>query len=118
MSVKVVDKLPQFTVRMHNTMNDAIREATRDILITSRNRAPFQKGQLRANSEATQIGFLKHRVSYWKEYARYQEFGGDGKRIIRNYTTSGTGRGFLKTSGDQVASKLVYTLKKHAGRIR
>lgn len=118
MSVKVDDRLPQFTMKMHNVMNDAIREAARDILITSRNRAPFQKGQLRANSETKQIGILRHRVSYWKVYARYQEFGGDGKRVIRNYSTSGTGRGFLRNSGDEQAKKLTYTLKKHAGRIR
>lgn len=118
MSVKVTNNLPRFSKNLYTVLNDAIGEAARDILITSRNRAPFQKGQLRANSETKQIGILRHRVSYWKVYARYQEFGGDGRRMIRNYSTPGTGKNFLKSSGDEQAKKLVPTLMKHARRAK
>lgn len=38
-------------------------------------------------------------------YGRYQEFGGDGKRVVRNYTTPGTGAHYLKGAGDSVAKE-------------
>jgi hypothetical protein len=46
-------------------------------------------------------------VSYGKglAYARYQEFGGDGRRVVRNYTTPGTHAHYLKQSGDAVSKR-------------
>ena len=38
-------------------------------------------------------------------YGRYQEFGGDGKRVVQNYTTPGTGAHYLKGAGDSVAKE-------------
>lgn len=38
-------------------------------------------------------------------YARYQEFGGDGKRVVKNYTTAGTQAHYLKEAGDSVAKE-------------
>ena len=35
-------------------------------------------------------------------YARYQEFGGDGKRVVRNYTTPGTQAHYLRDAGNSV----------------
>lgn len=117
-SVKIVDNLPQFKRSLYSVMDDAIKEAARDTLINAKNKAPFRKGQLRANSDFYAIGNLQQRVSFWMEYARFQEFGGDSKRIIRHYSTSGTGKAYLKTSGDEQAKKLSYTLRKHATRAR
>lgn len=39
------------------------------------------------------------------EYARFQEFGGDGRRVVKNYTTDGTQAHYLKESGDSVAKE-------------
>lgn len=39
------------------------------------------------------------------DYARYQEFGGDGKRVVRNYTTPGTQAHYLRDAGDSVAKE-------------
>lgn len=46
-------------------------------------------------------------VSYGKglAYARYQEFGGDGRRVVRHYTTPGTHAHYLKQSGDAVTKR-------------
>lgn len=117
-SVKVTNKLPNFSLSVAQVLDDALRDAARDILVMSRNKAPFAKGGLRAESEIKRVGPLHQRVSYWKEYARFQEFGGDAKRRVRNYTTSGTGKNYLKSSGDQVANTIVRTFKKHAGRAK
>lgn len=38
-------------------------------------------------------------------YARYQEFGGDGKRVVKNYTTAGTQAHYLRDAGDSVAKE-------------
>ena len=38
-------------------------------------------------------------------YARYQEFGGDGKRVVRNYTTEGTQAHYLRDAGNSVAKE-------------
>lgn len=38
-------------------------------------------------------------------YARYQEFGGDGKRVVRNYTTPGTQAHYLRDAGNSVAKE-------------
>lgn len=39
------------------------------------------------------------------EYARYQEFGGDGRRVVRNYTTPGTQAHYLHDAGESVAKE-------------
>lgn len=38
-------------------------------------------------------------------YARYQEFGGDGHREVRNYTTPGTQAHYLRDAGDTVVKE-------------
>lgn len=38
-------------------------------------------------------------------YARYQEFGGDGKRVVRNYTTPGTQAHYLRDAFRSVVNE-------------
>lgn len=119
MSVKVVNKLPAYKVRLYQVLDDAVRETSLDILIKSKNKAPYgETGDLRADTEHKQIVPMKWRVSYFKEYARFQEFGGDSTRRVRNYTTPGTGKAFLKSSGDQAVINLKANVKKHSVRAR
>lgn len=116
--VKVVDKMPIFANGLKRVYDDAIGETAREVLINARNRAPFQKGALRRESDVGQQTSLKWRISFWVEYARFQEFGGDKKRRVRNYSTAGTGAGFLKKAGDEGQTKLRATLQKHGLRVR
>ncbi len=118
MSVKVVNKLPSFARRVANVFDDAMGETAKDILISSRQTAPFQKGALRRESDIRQLRPLLWRISYWIEYARFQEMGGDARRRVRNYSTSGTGAHFLKNAGDEQVKKLNGTLRKHAMRVK
>jgi hypothetical protein len=118
MSVKVNDKLPGFKQSLYNTLNDALADASKDILIKAKIKAPLDKGGLRANSENKQMARLFWRISFWKEYARFQEFGGDKKRVVRNYSTPGTGKRYLSKSGDEYMAKMKITLKKHTVRAR
>jgi hypothetical protein len=116
MSVKITDRLPLFKLRAEIVLNNALREASRDIIVLSRTRAPFQKGGLRSDADIRQSGKLKWRVTYWKEYARYQEFGGDRRRTVRRYTTGGTGKSYLKGAGDTIAKNMPTILAKHGKR--
>jgi hypothetical protein len=118
-SVTVENKLPLFSTQVSIVMSDALREGARDTLVNSRTKAPFKKGQLRAESDTYMIaGPLAWRVSYWKQYARFQEKGGDSRRRVRNYTTPGTGAHFLKSAGDATATRIRTIFIKHSGRIR
>ena len=116
--VTVIDKMPQFKNHAELVFNDALREGARDILINAKTIAPLDKGGLRSDSDVSNPSHLKWRVSFWKEYARFQEFGGDATRKVRNYTTSGTGKAYLKTSGDNIRTKLDGIFKKHAQRVK
>jgi len=115
---RVVDKMPVFTVALKNSLNDALADASRDVLINAKNRAPFKKGALRSNSENKQMKRLHWRISFWVEYARFQEFGGDRKRRVRKYSTPGTGSGYLSKSGKEAVTKLTPIIKKHVIRAR
>lgn len=118
-NVRVVNKMPAFKRSLYNVLGDAMREAARDIVVVSRNRAPYDKGGLRNEPDPiVKKGDLHYWVQYTAKYARFQEFGGDGKRTVRNYTTSGTGKRFLKTAGDEQTAKLKMTIRKHTARAR
>ena len=117
-SVKVIDKLPQYTQRLHQVLDDAIAETALDILTKSRDTAPYRKGGLRSDSVSQQQAQMFWRVSYWKEYARFQEFGGDGKRQVQQYTTPGTGKAYLKTAGDNAVDNLKRNVAKHGVRAK
>lgn len=116
--VTVQDKMPQFKRSLYSVLDDAIREAGRDTLIKAKNKAPYAKGGLRSNSVVDKVVPLKYRVSFWIEYARFQEFGGDSNRTVKKYTTGGTGKHFLRNAGDEESKKLPMTFKKHAQRAR
>lgn len=117
MSLVIDDKLPMFTNKLKSYADDAIREVARDTYIVAKNNAPYKKGRLRNEGQPID---KKGNAHYWVQfnapYARYQEFGGDGRRIIRHYTTAGTGKNYLKNAGDKQATKIVSTIKKHLGR--
>lgn len=116
--VTVEDKLPSFKRSLYNVMDDALREGARDTLIQAKSNAPFKKGSLRSNSDTTKRTKLSWRISFWIEYARFQEFGGDGRRRVRKYSTSGTGAHYLGRAGDAQAKKMRGILNKHSRRAR
>lgn len=116
--VTVVNHLPKFSNLLDSVLDDAIKEGAVDGLVNARTKAPFDMGGLRADSETKQIKRMHWRISFWKIYARYQEFGGDSKRTVRKYTTSGTGAHFLRNAGDEQFKKLVSKFKKHGSRVK
>lgn len=114
----VNNKLPSFQRSLYSVADDALREAGRDTLIKAKDKAPYKKGGLRSNSIVEKVKQAHYRVSFWIEYARYQEFGGDAKHHIRNYTSSNTGKHFLKNAGDEMTNKIPALIKKHGQRAK
>lgn len=110
--------MPQFRTSAFIVLNDALREGARDVLILAKTKAPYDKGGLRSDTEINSDRPLFQRISFWKEYARFQELGGDTTRRVKRYTTPGTGKAFLKTAGDTVATRMNLLFKKHGGRAR
>lgn len=118
MSVKINDRIQEFGISARNQLDTAIMQSAVNILVASKHKAPFNKGGLRSDTETKRIVPMHWRVSYWKEYARFQEFGGDGKRIVRNYTTAGTGKKYLSTAGNNERENLIKRIKVYAERAR
>ena len=115
--VRIDDRLPEFAQLSKAVLADALQEGARDILEAAKTKAPFLKGGLRRQSGISVPDRLKRRISFDVEYARYQEFGGDSRRRVRKYTTPGTGAHYLESSGDDVAKRMPFILKKHSSRI-
>lgn len=116
--VIVEDRMPQFKTKSKIVLNDAIREAAVNTLIKAKRQVPYKKNGLQTDSLTRMVAPLLWRVEFNKEYARFQEFGGDGKRKVRNYTTPGTGKHYLKRAGDEQMDKLRNIFKKHSSRIK
>lgn len=118
MTVIIINKMPQFATSVSLVMDAAVREAARDTLINAKTKAPFLKGGLRSDTSIKKIGSIIYRVSFFKEYARFQEFGGDANRTIRRYTTAGTGKHYLKNAGDEQVARLNSVFRKHGARAK
>lgn len=114
--LRVDDRLPFFKSRLYSHMDDAVKEAARDTIIKAKTNAPFKGGDLRASSDIKKRSFMSYRVRFWMEYARFQEFGGDSTRTVRDYTTPGTGKHYLRDAGDAQMDKMDRKLGKHARR--
>lgn len=118
--VIIKDNMPKFRNSAHNVLADALKEAAKDVVIDSRSKAPYRKGALRNEAEPIeQVSPLHYKINYTEEYSAYQEFGGDGHgKIVRKYTTPGTGKHFLKNAGDKQVQALKMKFKKHSARAR
>lgn len=73
---------------------------------------PIKTGQLQSTGIVDSRGEFTYVAQFGNglEYARYQEFGPDGKdytgkKKVWDYTTPGTGNYYLKTAGDSVAKE-------------
>ena len=112
--VRIDNRLPQFSRSLESMLESALRSGARDILIDAKNNAPFKTGHLRSDSDIKKQAKLHYRISFFKEYARFQEYGGDGRRTVRNYTTAGTGKKYLTRAGDKGVKRLQRTIKNYA----
>lgn len=121
MGVRVVDKLQKFARKSGEAMDRSLNRMAVDVERLAKQRVPVSPsgGHLKSSGYHRRKGLMKYMVVFNKEYAAYQEFGGDGKgKVVRRYSTPGTGKFYLRDAGRKVASNAMSYIKSEAGRIR
>ena len=72
-------------------------------------------GALQRSIMVKQVANMRYQVTAGEfpslPYARFQEFGGDSNRRVRNYSTPGTGKGYLGDTGNRVMTKALSRFK-------
>jgi len=117
MSVKVTNNIKRFVAQNASAMDRSLNKMAVDIERLSKEQVPFRNGQLKASGKHLKRGFLKWQVEYDTVYARYQEFGGDARRVIRNYTLPGKKSFYLRDPGDLISRRAVQYFLQEAKTI-
>lgn len=116
-------------IRFFNQMNEAGMELAlarmrQDIFILSQFKVPKKDGTLQNSGQQKKVGRLHHQVSYGEngaeDYAAYQHRGRrmDGSHVVKNYTTAGTQKDYLGSSGAIIASKASNYFRQEAAKVR
>jgi hypothetical protein len=116
--ITVIDKLKDFVRENSDAMDRALNAMAIDIERLSKAQVPFKKGQLKASGTHIRMGMLSYKVIYNKIYARFQEFGGDGKRVVKHYSYPGKKAHYLRDPGNEVAKRAVDYFKREVNTIR
>lgn len=109
---RIVNNLKKFANKSIEGANNALERMCVDIVTLTKGYAPNDgKGFLEASVRYRKEKNLDFRVEAGQEgpskaYTRYQEFGGDGKKkVVKNYTKAGSGKGFVRRAGSEVTAK-------------
>lgn len=101
MSVKIEHRENNVITALKFKVAIANRLIIEDIHRTSLPKTPMKSSYLRRDVEKTVVPETYTGTIIWKvPYASYQEQGSraDGSHVVRNYTTSGTGKDFAKNA--------------------
>ena len=117
MAVKVIDNTRKITNSATVKANIFLRLMAERVERIAEPKTPKRVGDLKRNILKTVIG-LKSVVKWQQRYAAYQERGADkqGNRVVKNYSTPGTGKGFAENAIKQ-ADKETEQIAKQAGLI-
>lgn len=118
--IKVTDNTDEFIKKVAKGADRALEHMAIDVEILAKTKnVPVKDGKLQNTIVHVKRGFLKWVVPADTEYARFQEFGGDGQgKVVRNYSTAGTGKHYMKKSGDAIKSKATTYYKQHMRNIK
>lgn len=122
--VRVESRIPQFRMSTKQAADLMLAKMRNDAFILSKAKVPVKEGDLSASGKQERKAPLHHRVSYGETlsdpYAPYQERGSrrDGSHKVRNYTTAGTGKDFLKNAANNVISKSTQYAKQAFARVK
>lgn len=114
--VRVDDKSKAFMAANERQMDIALGRMAQDIETIAKVRVPLKSGNLQDMIKKKRVSAKHHQVRADEDYAGYQERGmrKDGSRVVRRYTTPGTGKDYLKGAGQQVAPKATHYFKQAA----
>ena len=122
--VKIINNLKKFVKKDREAGDRAFERMAVDILRLSKIRVPHgDTGILESSGRYRRIDTLKYVVEYGQEgpakaYARFQEYGGDGNRIVRQYTKAGSGKAYLGGSADQIVNNALSYIISEKEKIR
>jgi hypothetical protein len=118
--IKITNNIKKFVNTNERIMDSVLGRMTGDILMISKITVPFKSSDLMRSGVTEKVGSMKYKVRYDSEYASYQERGRrqDGSRVVRNYTTPGTGKNFLRNAGKTVANNALNYLRQGASSVR
>lgn len=116
--MKVINKLLDFVRKNSGAMDVALNRMAVDVERLSKAQVPLKHGQLRSSGSHVKNGPLSYSVSYNKKYARFQEFGGDDKRVVKNYSKPGTKSFYLRDAGKEIAKNALNYIKQEVQSIR
>ena len=122
--VRVESRIPQFRMSTKQAADLMLAKMRNDAFVLSKAKVPVKEGDLSASGKQERRKMLSHRVSYGETlsdpYAPYQERGSrrDGSHKVRNYTTAGTGKDFLKNAANNVISKSTQYAKQAFARVK
>lgn len=94
-NVRVTDKLDSITRSKQSKIANGLNNMANDLMVGATPRTPKLTGALRKNRRKTIISDLKVIVTWLQPYSEVQENGRAGSRIMRRYTTPGTGKHFV-----------------------
>lgn len=118
--IKKIDNIKKFVRNNEKIMDTVLGRMSNDIVTIAKITVPFKQGDLMKSGKAERVMSMKHKVVFDTKYASYQERGRrqDGSRVVRNYSTPGTGKDFLKNAGKTVASNALNYLKQGASTVK
>ena len=105
-------------------MDRALNVMALDTERIAKNTVPVgDTGELKSGGHHIRIGHLNWQVRFGHygpstPYARYQEFGGDGRRVVRRYSRPGKKAHFLRDAGIKTSNKIVQYIKEQVRGIR
>lgn len=122
--VKIINNMKKFVKKDREAGDIAFERMAVDILRLSKVRVPHgDTGMLESSGRYRKLDTMKYVVEYGQEgpskaYARFQEYGGDGNRIVRNYTKSGSGKAFLRGPADEIIRNAMHYITSAKKGIR
>jgi hypothetical protein len=117
MSVKIIDKSKQFVRANEDAVDRALNRMAIDIERLSKEQVPHNKGPLKSSGSHRRYDRLIYHVFYRKEYALYQHEGGDGKRVVRNYSKPGKKKHYLIDPAKIISEKKTNYMKQEISQI-
>jgi hypothetical protein len=107
---RFTDKMPALSKRLEAAEDMALAHAAQDIevIIKIGGRTPVKKGIMKAAVRHFRVKKAHYRVESPEEYSATQELGQRrGSAPFRNYTTSGTGKGWFSGAVRSVTRRAV-----------
>lgn len=113
-NVRFDNGFPQYDRKVEQMVDAAMDNMCDGVVRYAELRVPLKDGQLWGDIRKLKVHKHKYQVRVDSDYAAYQERGmrADGSHVVRNYTSGGTGKDYLKDGLKKVFQGLNSYFKK------